>query len=79
MTLTKTQIQCIIMYRGLGYTHREIADKIKSNRQTVQKYLHKFKKESKENGIDETFWSYFSVDSLAKAVYSRGRQEQNTR
>lgn len=74
MTLSQTQIQHIIMYRGLGYTHKEIGYKVNTTISTVQKYLQKFKKESKENGIDETFWSYFSVDSLAKAVYSKNRR-----
>ena len=63
------------MYRGMGYTHREIGYKVNTTISTVQKYLHKFKKEVEENGIDETFWSYFSVDSLAKAVYSKNRQK----
>ena len=71
MLLTKKQIQYIIMYRGLGYTHKEIGYKVKTTQSTVQKYLHKFKKEVEENDVDETFWPYFSIDSLAKAVYSK--------
>ena len=71
MSLTKKQIQYIIMYRGLGYTHKEIGRIVKTSESTIQKYLHKFKKEVEENGIDETFWPHFSIDSLAKAVYSK--------
>lgn len=74
MSLTKKQIQYIVMYRGLGYTHEEIGYKVKTTKNTVQKYLHKFKREVEENGIDETFWPYFSIDSLAKAVYSKNRK-----
>lgn len=77
MTLTKTQIQHIIMYRGLGYRQQEIANKINVSKRTIQKYLHKFKKETKENGINYVFWSYFNVDSLAKAVYLKDRRGQN--
>ena len=74
MSLNNSQIQHIIMLRGLGYRQQEIADKIKISQKTVQSYLSKFKNEAEKNGIDETFWSYFSVDSLARAVYSKNRK-----
>ena len=48
MTLTHSQIQHIIMLRGLGYSQQEIADKINTSQKTVQNYLHKFKNESKK-------------------------------
>ena len=75
MTLSQTQIQHIIMYRGMGYTHREIGYKVNTTISTVQNYLQRFKKEAEENGVNETFWPYFSIDSLAKAVYSKNRQK----
>ena len=76
MTLNQGQIQHIIMLHGLGYNQQEVANKIGYSRSTVAYYLHKFKKKAEENGIDDTFWSYFSIDSLSKAMYSRDRQER---
>ena len=73
MTLDQTQLQRIIMLHGLGYSQQEVADKINCSRSTVAYYLHKFKKEAEENGIDKTFWSYFSTDSLYDAAFSRGK------
>lgn len=74
MSLNNSQIQHIIMLRGLGYRQQEIADKINYSISTVSYYLHKFKKEAEENGIDETFYLYFSLDDLVKAVYSKNRK-----
>ena len=74
MTLNQTQIQRIIMLHGLGYNQQEVAKKIGYSRSTVAYYLHKFKKEAEENGIHETFWSYFTTDSLYDAAFSRGRK-----
>ena len=62
------------MLHGLGYNQQEVANKIGYSRSTVAYYLHKFKKEAEENGIDKTFWSYFSGDSLYDAAFSRGRR-----
>ena len=73
MTLNQEQIQRIIMLHGLGYNQQEVANKIGYSRSTVAYYLHKFKKEAEEKGISETFWSYFSTDSLYDAAFSRGK------
>ena len=73
MTLNQTQVQRIIMLHGLGYNQQEVAKKIGYSRSTVAYYLHKFKKEAEENGIHETFWSYFTTDSLYDAAFSRGK------
>ena len=71
MSLNNSQIQHIIILRGLGYRQQEVADKIKCSRKTVQNYLHQFKNESKENGVDETFWHYFNLSGLGKIVFSK--------
>ena len=73
MTLNQTQMQHIIMLHGLGYNQQEVAARINCSRSTVAYHLHKFKKEAEENGIDKTFWSYFSTDSLYNAAFSRGK------
>ena len=73
MTLNQEQIQRIIMLHGLGYNQQEVANKIGYSRSTVAYHLHKFKKEAEENGIDKTFWSYFSTNSLYDAAFSRGK------
>ena len=62
MTLNTRQIQSIIILRGLGYSQREVADKVKTSRKTVENYLRKFKSEVYENGLEDTFWSYFASD-----------------
>lgn len=56
------------MLRGLGFSQQKVADKIGCSRRTVQNYLHKFKKEAQENGIENTFWFYFGMDSLSELV-----------
>ena len=73
MILNQEQIQRIIMLHGLGYNQQEVAARINCSRSTVAYHLHKFKKEAEENGIDKTFWSYFSTDSLYNAAFSRGK------
>ena len=73
MTLNQGQIQRIIMLHGLGYNQQVVAAVINCSKSTVTHYLHKFKKEAEENGINETFWSYFSTDSLYDAAFSRGK------
>lgn len=69
--ISKSQIQRIIILRGLGYSQQEVADKVKCSRKTVQNNLHKFKNEAEENGVDETFWSYFDLSGLGKVVFSK--------
>ena len=71
MTLNYSQIQHIIILRGLGYSQQEVADKLKCSRKTVENYLHKFKKEAEKNGIDETFWYYFDLGVLGRVVFSK--------
>ena len=68
MILNSTQIQYIIIYRGLGYSQQDVTDKIKCSRKTVESYLYDFKKEAEKNGIDKTFWSYFNVNSLKEIM-----------
>lgn len=69
MTLNTRQVQSIIILRGLGYSQQEVADKVKTSRKTVQNYLHKFKSEVHESGLEDTFWSYFVSDiSILRAI-----------
>lgn len=69
MTLNTRQVQSIIILRGLGYSQQEVADKIKTSRKTVQNYLHKFKSEVYKDGLEDTFWSYFTSDvSILRAI-----------
>lgn len=73
MTLNSEQIQSIIMLSGLGYNQQEVANKINCSRSTIAHHLNELKKEAEEDGIDDTFWSYFSTDSLYDAAFSRGK------
>ena len=79
MTLNQTQIQRIIMLHGLGYNQQEVANKIGYSRSTVSYYLHKFKKNAEENGINDAFWSYFTADGLVKIMFEKDRQERRER
>ena len=51
----KEQVECIIMFRGLGFSQQEIADYLDVSRQTVAYQLQKLKKEAMLMGAEETF------------------------
>ncbi len=57
--LTDNQIRKLIIYRGCGYSQREIANILNISRKTVENHLHRLKIITKDNGINITFIKYF--------------------
>lgn len=62
MSLNENYKRRIIMMRGLGYRHGEIADKLGISRRTVQYHLNNLKRQATEtdeedcDGIEKLFW-----------------------
>ena len=64
--------QAAIM-RGTGHTHQEIGDKLGVSRTTVADWLKFLKKESIENGVDETLTKVF----FGQMLYTDGVWRDN--
>lgn len=55
MALTPKQVAELIKLRALGWSQKEIAEKLGTSQQVIAYQLKKLKKQSREKGADEVF------------------------
>ena len=55
MALTPQQIAAIMKLRGLGWSQKEIAEKIGASQQVIAYHLKKLREQSKKVGVDDAF------------------------
>ena len=88
MSLSQNEVRMIVMMRGLGYKQREIADKLKVSRRTVQNHLLKLRLlamdvEEEVNGIEKLFWkimiNYGSLNKILEIVIKESDKSEINR
>ena len=55
--MSPEQIRKMVVLRGTGHNMKEIADELNCSQQNVSYHLKKLRKQSLENGVDETLMS----------------------
>ena len=88
MSPSQNEVRMIVMMRGLGYKQREIADKLKVSRRTVQNHLLKLRLlamdvEEEVNGIEKLFWkimiNYGSLNKILEIVIKESDKSEINR
>jgi len=64
--LSRQDLGDLVKYRGLGYDHKSIAEKLNVTSSAISYQLRQIHKQAKKEGIDSTYLSHFYASTLGR-------------